>query len=339
MGLESATYIADLVDTNPAGSDLKSQGDNHIRMIKDVLQNTFPGATRACPIPTTSVENANFTILAADQNTTFLVTTAGGEVTGTLPTLASGDAGWVCHFIKTNVDLNALFVAPASGTLQSGEVSGLAQARRVIPGIRTDAFWTGTAWVLSRACGAPIGTLLDFSATDLPVGYEFAYGQTLTSGSTKYPEFYSVNGSSAVVMDLRGRVAAGQDDMGGSSANRLTAVINGDTFGAVGGADTITLTEAQLAAHDHGAATTVTVNGEVTDHTHDMSFGLIEVPTGPGSGSFALTAGTGSANKTSAGRSTNHTHVSSVTVESDGGGTAHNNLQPTIIVNKILVVE
>lgn len=44
MGLESATYIGDLVQANPDGAnDPKSQGDNHIRLIKTTLQNTFPG--------------------------------------------------------------------------------------------------------------------------------------------------------------------------------------------------------------------------------------------------------------------------------------------------------
>lgn len=48
MGLETATYIADLVATNPIGpTDPKSQGDDHLRLLKSVLQNTFPGAGKA----------------------------------------------------------------------------------------------------------------------------------------------------------------------------------------------------------------------------------------------------------------------------------------------------
>jgi hypothetical protein len=42
MGLEVATYIHQLVTTNPVGaSDLKSQGDEHLRLIKSTLQATF----------------------------------------------------------------------------------------------------------------------------------------------------------------------------------------------------------------------------------------------------------------------------------------------------------
>lgn len=42
MSLESATYIPELTVTNPVGaSDPKSQGDDHLRLIKTTLLNTF----------------------------------------------------------------------------------------------------------------------------------------------------------------------------------------------------------------------------------------------------------------------------------------------------------
>lgn len=42
MSLESAGFIPGLVATNPEGTDPKSQGDDHIRMLKQVLKNQFP---------------------------------------------------------------------------------------------------------------------------------------------------------------------------------------------------------------------------------------------------------------------------------------------------------
>ena len=43
MGLESADYISQLVTTNPVGAtDPKEQGDDHLRLIKHVLQTQFP---------------------------------------------------------------------------------------------------------------------------------------------------------------------------------------------------------------------------------------------------------------------------------------------------------
>ena len=42
MPLEVATYVSQLVPTNPANSESVRQGDDHIRLIKTTLKNTFP---------------------------------------------------------------------------------------------------------------------------------------------------------------------------------------------------------------------------------------------------------------------------------------------------------
>lgn len=52
MSLESGTYISDLVATNPTSTDPKSEGDNHLRLIKSTIKTTFPninGAVNATP--------------------------------------------------------------------------------------------------------------------------------------------------------------------------------------------------------------------------------------------------------------------------------------------------
>lgn len=43
MALETASYVGGLVGTNPTATDPKSQGDDHLRLVKTVLQNTFAG--------------------------------------------------------------------------------------------------------------------------------------------------------------------------------------------------------------------------------------------------------------------------------------------------------
>ena len=48
MAIESATYLSDLVSANPPGTDPLSQADNHIRLIKGVLKNTFPNLNASC---------------------------------------------------------------------------------------------------------------------------------------------------------------------------------------------------------------------------------------------------------------------------------------------------
>jgi len=57
MALESATYIDGLVTTNPPGSDSISQGDDHLRLIKTVLKNSFPNVSTATT-PLVSVTHA-----------------------------------------------------------------------------------------------------------------------------------------------------------------------------------------------------------------------------------------------------------------------------------------
>lgn len=50
MGLESATFINGLVESNPTSSDNANQGDNHLRLIKSTLKATFPNITGAVTV-------------------------------------------------------------------------------------------------------------------------------------------------------------------------------------------------------------------------------------------------------------------------------------------------
>ena len=55
MALESATYISQLTATNPTTSDSVAQGDDHLRLIKDVLQKQFT-TLGASAVTTTAAE-------------------------------------------------------------------------------------------------------------------------------------------------------------------------------------------------------------------------------------------------------------------------------------------
>lgn len=164
----------------------------------------------------------------------------------------------------------------------------------------------------------PVGSVLDFAGTSAPTGWLLCYGQALDATATPaYQDLFDVigntfggtNNTDFVIPDLRGRVVAGQDDMGGSSANRLTnpasttGGINGDTFGAAGGVETHVLTEAQLAEHDHTYA-------QVRN-------------------SIVYSAGANSSIDPSLGATGTNTGNS-------GSNAAHNNVQPTLILNKII---
>lgn len=60
MGLETAAYINGLNSSNPSGLDGKSQGDDHIRLIKAVLLATFPNITGAVAASQASIIKHNY---------------------------------------------------------------------------------------------------------------------------------------------------------------------------------------------------------------------------------------------------------------------------------------
>jgi len=47
MPLETGEFITDLILTNPLGSDAKSQGDDHLRLLKKTVQQSFPNVDGA----------------------------------------------------------------------------------------------------------------------------------------------------------------------------------------------------------------------------------------------------------------------------------------------------
>ena len=163
--------------------------------------------------------------------------------------------------------------------------------------------------------GTPTGAVIDFAGTAAPSGYLFCFGQEVSR--TTYAALFTAigatfgagDGSTTFLLpDLRGRVTAGKDDMGGTSANRLTdqsGGLDGDTLGDTGGAETHTLTESELASHNHDLVSTQGQSSRATS-------------VGPDAFWVPFTAG------------------SSQTIDDAGGDSPHNNVQPTIVLNKII---
>ena len=67
MGLETGTYISDLVATNPVNAtDVVGEGDDHLRLIKSTILNTFPSVTGEVSLTHTQLNN---TVIKDERNT------------------------------------------------------------------------------------------------------------------------------------------------------------------------------------------------------------------------------------------------------------------------------
>lgn len=330
MGLETGTFISDLTTTNPISTDVRSQGDDHLRLLKTCIKGSFPTSSKAWYNPTTSAKSALFTIVAADMNKTFLVTTTAGLITVTLPSLVAGDAGWECFLMKVSFDANPMRIVPAAGTLQSGDCNALSSARRCIPNNKISCYWTGAAWIIGRTVSVPVGTCIEFHGSGLPYGYEWPNGQTLASASTNYAEHNALCGTT--LLDKRGRYAAGLDNLGGSAAGRITTAgggIDGATATAVGGLQAVVIVTANLPSYTPTGSVAVT-DGPISVSQNASAANF----TTTGGGGFACGGSTASISASQSGTTAVFTGVNN-----GGISTGVKTLPPTIMVRQVVAVE
>jgi len=60
MALESASWVTQLNSSNPTATDPVSEGDDHLRMVKTVLKNSFPSTSTAAIIPNVSGQSGKY---------------------------------------------------------------------------------------------------------------------------------------------------------------------------------------------------------------------------------------------------------------------------------------
>lgn len=268
MGLETGIFIDDLVITNPPGSDDKRQGDDHIRLLKNVIRNTIKRASKAFFLPGSVSKSANYTVLESDENLTIQCDSTTGTFNLNLPVLDITRAGWTINVVKASVDMNPVFLVPPG----AGTINGFTKIRRSVAATITQVIWTGGTWVASRPFGAPVGTALEYYGSVLPQGHLWADGSAIVAAN--YVELAALLGTN--VPDRRGRVGVGRDNMGGTVAGRVTvggSGITGTSLLAAGGGESTTLSTAMLPSHVHGTISqhfggSLSIGTEDTNHTH-----------------------------------------------------------------------
>jgi microcystin-dependent protein len=190
----------------------------------------------------------------------------------------------------------------------------------------------------------PVGIVWDFGLPEsaIPAGWVAAAGQQIT---TTYPVLrqalidagspYGSVGGHPLAPDYRGRLGAGKDNMGGVAANRLTnsglgtSGINGVVLGAAGGADRHQLTQGQGPRHQHGGTTNVAGN-----HQHNYQHKTNSTNTTATGGGLPFTYVTTGNETFQTELAGDHQH--GITTDFQGGDEAHPNVQPTLVVNKIM---
>lgn len=129
MALEVATYINGLDVTNPTATDPKSQGDDHLRLVKTALKATFPNVTGAVTASQTELN-----LLAGQTGAiSFPVGTRMPFAQAAAPT------GWT-QDVSDNANNRMLRVVSAGGGAVGGSSSPI--LNNVVPS-HTHGFTTG----------------------------------------------------------------------------------------------------------------------------------------------------------------------------------------------------
>lgn len=205
MSLETAVNIADLVKTNPGSGDPKSQGDDHIRGLKTVLQNAFAGFTGAVIVTGTDGGAADAYTLtpsnalpaygnrmvaifaptanntgAATLNISGLGTKAIKTVTGAALGLGDLIVGYVYPVVYNGTEFRMMSITKNYVDQLAFAASGLpGQAGNAGKVLVTDG--TGVSWISMDLRGAPVFSKGNSGITAQVVAYTDGEGQTLTS--------------------------------------------------------------------------------------------------------------------------------------------------------------
>ena len=153
MGLESATYIDGLVETNPTSSDNANQGDNHLRLIKAALKATFPNLTGAV---TANQATLNTPYLPLAGGTVTGPITASGGVVGNASTATALQTARTINGVSFNGTANISFNSDSVAEGATNQYFTTARARAAISAAGDLSYNPSTGVISFSATGAPV---------------------------------------------------------------------------------------------------------------------------------------------------------------------------------------
>lgn len=153
MGLESATYIDGLVETNPTSSDNANQGDNHLRLIKAAIKATFPNITG----PVTATHGAlSAAYLPLAGGTVSGPITASGGVVGNASTATALQTARTINGVSFNGTANISFNSDTVAEGTTNQYFTTARARAAISAAGDLSYNPTTGVISFSATGAPV---------------------------------------------------------------------------------------------------------------------------------------------------------------------------------------
>ncbi len=287
--------------------------------------------------------NANFTILDNNLAGRLSVALSSSDVT-----LNATQAQNAIYLLTGTLSANVNLLFPAVGgiwTVVNGTTGSFSVTVKTVAGgsVGTIVPQGSSAGLYSDATNVrqvqtvtetPTGTIVDYAQITAPSGWLMCDGSAISR--TTYAALFGVigtnfgagNGSTTFNLpDCRGRLRIGRDNMGGSTAGRVTSAgsgISGVTLGAAGGAQNITLTENEIPVI--------------------LPSGVVFVSY-PAQGYLLATGGTSYQAGSSASAFNNYTSASTsppsgqnfvLSMNTIGGGAFHNNMPPSIVFNTII---
>lgn len=337
MGLESntsSTYIDGLVATNPTSADNVGDGDNHIRLIKDVLKRSFSGITGEVSASHTALN------LAATE-----VSAATNAATASTVVKRDGSGNFSATVVTANLIGNVV-----------GSVQGDVYASNGVAKVLENGTDGSDAIITANVTGNLTGTAQIASAVDAPSvsadkNHRMVFGEDITQTLNATENLnkdadntfhYNPSTNTLTAGNFSGAVALSKvtglqtalDAKTTPAAAKLAAWPIGSIYTSVNSANPSTLFGGNWEAFGAGKVL-IGIDSSDTDFdtveetggakTHALS--IAEMPAHSHTYTLENTRGAGSP-----GAGNGDSSFSTPNTSTAGSGAAHNNVQPYVVV-------